>query len=815
MVQDAKLEIAGGGERKAEALPGLSVGNFRRVARNGLGDPENVYFHSMEWFQDHLFASTTRNVMTAPRPFAEDLESVFSIYPVKVPSTNPWDNDFRAQIWRYDPRADAWRKVHTSPMFTGKLGFEVPRQIGFRCMTTFQGRSDSAPALYAASWATRMGPGPFILRCSNGEDFEEVSEPGLGALSSQTIRALVSFKGRLFAASCARGGSRDVTPDLLAVFESDDPARGQWRLVCEPSFGNPRNLVIGEMAVFAGHLYAGTLNPYNGFEVFKTDAEGEPPYRWKRVLAGGAYRGKLNEWVASMCVFDGCLYIGGAIQHCGHDRIYHVGPAAPEIIRLYPDDSWELVVGIPRSTPDGPKVPLSGMGPGFDYALAGYIWRLCEHEGWLYATTAEKTGFLPFVSPIRLQRFGGPDSSEQLWLRCGGFDLWRTRDGVNWVPVTRNGFGNPFNLGGRTLVSTPAGLFVGTANLFGRQVAVKRTAGWFYEPNPEGGAEAWLGSRHYCADRNAGDSATAAAQDRAVELRGGTGSEPCAVHTRLLQEFYGGSDFRHFGYWGPRTQDPKTACASLMEELLAFTRPVAEFRIPKPATDEEDLRFFATRSTKSDRVSAAAGATLIHKRILDIGCGLGATTGYLLRCFPPDSVTGVTGDKRHLAACRRNAPGACLRAMNLLKLDFAEHSFDLAIAVESLASCGDREGLLRQVLRVLKAGGQFVGADILAAEQSPTQRPRLRRGPAVTDPRQYEQLLLSLGFGEVRVEEVTAQCWLPFRRSTTLFIQSKLACRGIDGNVLEALRSSWPGADLVVGHYVLVSAKKPGGGDPG
>jgi hypothetical protein len=76
----------------------------------------------------------------------------------------------------------------------------------------------------------------------------------------------------------------------------------------------------------------------------------------------------------------------------------------------------------------------------------------------------------------------------------GGFELWRTRDGSRWVPVTRNGFGNVFNYGVRSMVSRPCGLFVGAANPFGPEVAVQKDGGWTYEHNPRGGLEIWLGS---------------------------------------------------------------------------------------------------------------------------------------------------------------------------------------------------------------------------------------------------------------------------------------------------------------------------------
>jgi hypothetical protein len=56
------------------------------------------------------------------------------------------------------------------------------------------------------------------------------------------------------------------------------------------------------------------------------------------------------------------------------------------------------------------------------------------------------------------------------------------------------GFGNPYNYGARTLLSTPAGLLVGTANPFGPNVAARLATGWTYVPNDRGWTEVWLGS---------------------------------------------------------------------------------------------------------------------------------------------------------------------------------------------------------------------------------------------------------------------------------------------------------------------------------
>jgi len=274
------------------------------------------------------------------------------------------------------------------------------------------------------------------------------------------------------------------------------------------------------MAVFNDRLYAGTMNPITGFQLWRTDAAGDPPYTWTRVLVDGAQRGNLNEGVVSMCVFKDALYVGTGVQNGGYDVTYQVGPAAGEVIRVHPDDSWDLVVGTPRRTRQGRKAPLSGLSPGFGNFFNGYIWRMREHAGRLYAGTCNWSTFLPFTSaeangtPARRaterRTSAFSDRSDDLDVATmfnrlihsigpnemvsleGGFDLWSTEDGRHWIPSTMNGFGNPYNYGVRTLVSTPHGFFVGTANPFGPDIATRTPDGWRYRPNPAGGAEVWL-----------------------------------------------------------------------------------------------------------------------------------------------------------------------------------------------------------------------------------------------------------------------------------------------------------------------------------
>ena len=473
---------------------GLGRADFRQVSANGWGDRFNAYAYSMAWFGDALYVGNSRgNLVMIHRNHPEWLKT----WPVRVPREFH-DLDFRAQIWRYAPRSGVWDRVYHSPRVPSRDGKQVPRDIGYRSMAVHR------DALYVAGFSTASsGLPPQILRSRDGRAFEAVSTAGTDP-ALNTYRILQVFDGRLYTSPTGRIGGATNACNSAVVLETENPATQPWQPVSELGFGDPDNQTFFEMAVFRGHLYVGTLNPSTGFQIWKTPG-GRKPYRWSRVVTNGAYRGNLNEIAISMCPFKDALYVGTAIQNGGYDRLNKVGPAAPELIRIHPDDSWDLIVGTPRATAEGGKFPLSGKGPGFDNPFNGYFWRMTVHDGWLYLGTYKWTVFLPYLTRDQwapeFRWIVDKVGVDELAHTAGGFDLWRSPDGVNWYPVTRNGFDNPYNDGVRTLQSTPHGLFVGTANPFGPEVAVRvREAksgsdSWEFRANHEGGLEIWLGSR--------------------------------------------------------------------------------------------------------------------------------------------------------------------------------------------------------------------------------------------------------------------------------------------------------------------------------
>lgn len=486
--------------------PGLSQGDFRAIALNGINDPLNAYPHSMIWFQNRLIVGTTRSNLCLFK--VSKISKKLDRWPVECPD-NVYDQDMRARILEWDPAlaragdpASGWTESFAAPIID-TAGEALPREIGYRAMTVFKGRSDPHPCLYAATYTPARGQGARILRSLDGRSFDMVPMPANFGENVTTLRLILPFKDKFFTSPTGAAGGRVNAMGNAMIFATDDPMGGEWHEVCPPGFGDPRNLGVFEMIGAGDWLYAGTGNG-DGFQIWRTRAEGKPPYVWDCVVRQGAYRGALNQGVASFCVHEGMVYAGSGIQHGGIDRDNKIGPAGPELIRIYEDGTWDLIVGRERDTPDGMKVPLSGYNPGFNGMFAGYFWRMEVHEGWLYIGTFDWTTMLRYSdtrewpAPFRraIDRFG----VERLIELNGGADLYRSRDGENWVPVTTTGMGNPYNYGIRTLQSTPHGLAVGFVNPFGPRVGLdgvgdEGEGSFGYVDNPRGGLEIFLGAR--------------------------------------------------------------------------------------------------------------------------------------------------------------------------------------------------------------------------------------------------------------------------------------------------------------------------------
>jgi hypothetical protein len=416
---------------------------FVEIGNNGIGNPRSAVAQSMGYFDGALFLGVTHPSGDGPADAARILRY--------EPNAGRWEVVYESPLVEADENAsvhDVYRGEQSRKLGRAKEGGLVPRYRGFRGITQLA-NGHGEPLLYAS---TLSHWGSQLLVSRDGRAFEEACEPGLGDPNVLSFRAILGFDGKLFVApvGTVREGVMDRNfGDVARLFVSDDPLSGKWHDAMEAGFGDATNLTVFAIAAFDGHLYAGTGNPERGFELWKTRAQGTPPYEWKRVLTRGAYRYNVNETTASMTVFNGALYVGSGLPGLGYDKAHDVGPAAAELIRVWPDDSWDLLVGASRFTPDGLKIPASLQGPGFDDPDNSAMWSMAAYDGAIYVGTHHCRSFHDALA--------GRDSIG------GGFQLWSSTDGEQWEALTMDGFGDVFAVGVRTLLPTPIGLFLGTS----------------------------------------------------------------------------------------------------------------------------------------------------------------------------------------------------------------------------------------------------------------------------------------------------------------------------------------------------------------
>jgi SAM-dependent methyltransferase len=239
----------------------------------------------------------------------------------------------------------------------------------------------------------------------------------------------------------------------------------------------------------------------------------------------------------------------------------------------------------------------------------------------------------------------------------------------------------------------------------------------------------------------------------------------------LTREYYGYSDFYNFGLWLEDTHDQKQACENLMEKLLSF---IAE----KKGT------------------------------ILDLGCGMGATTRHLLRYWKPSQTVGIDMSVKQLKTGSANAPGCAFVAMDAMELGFRDSVFDSVICVEA-AFHFDRRRFLQDVYRVLQPGGHLVLSDILVASWAARLSPVVPSSSAVRDKGAYRTLFTQAGFKDVVVADATDATWRLFSRHLRRWTWRKLLAR--EAGLLWCVKAVLLhlAVSLGVRRYLLVSARKP------
>jgi 2-polyprenyl-3-methyl-5-hydroxy-6-metoxy-1,4-benzoquinol methylase len=244
------------------------------------------------------------------------------------------------------------------------------------------------------------------------------------------------------------------------------------------------------------------------------------------------------------------------------------------------------------------------------------------------------------------------------------------------------------------------------------------------------------------------------------------------------RRYYESSGYFNFGYWGAAAKSQREASEALVDQLVA-------------------------------RIANKEG------RILDVACGLGASTKRLMQTYAAEMITGINISEAQIADARARAPGCNFQVMNATQLDFPDNHFDAVICVEAAFHFDTRDKFLREAHRVLKPGGSLVLSDILFRTTSKTlaefgQVPRANLVASIGD---YRARLAAAGFASIDVTDATDLCLGGFRNNLSRWPGAERRAgrmkwsRSLGAAPVCKLLAAYFG--LICKAYLLVAARKP------
>lgn len=453
------------------------INGFDTDANNAM---QNNYAWSMAELGDYLYVGTGRNILYNILLSVQKSELLgdFAIPEELTPTIV----DNRAEIWRYNKHVptDGWQKVFKAPDDSNIIQ-------GFRYMIRYTD-ANGQTALYVGGFCQDEVR---TLRSTDGLDWREIPNDNLGGSST---RAMVIHTNQKLYMSTVDEGSRDQ-PALIYEYiaPTGQNPEGRWQQITanpsDPGFiqsKNPNGQVM-MMASFKDRLYAATINVVEGFELWRTEGPEPKVNEWKLVIDKGA-GDACNIIPLTLGIFKDYLYVGAIMfPLLAEDPIQFSSIKPFDLVRIDEQDHWQLVVG---GRPKKPTEPTTGTrGKALSHRSSGlgnpfnlYCWQLEEYNGEFLLGTFDWSVLLkPLVPAILPAALDWPEWAKvllQLFLTIllavwsaiypfEGFDLYKSKDGIHWFPVSLNGLGNPHNYGARLLFkSTDGHLDLGTANPF-------------------------------------------------------------------------------------------------------------------------------------------------------------------------------------------------------------------------------------------------------------------------------------------------------------------------------------------------------------
>lgn len=235
----------------------------------------------------------------------------------------------------------------------------------------------------------------------------------------------------------------------------------------------------------------------------------------------------------------------------------------------------------------------------------------------------------------------------------------------------------------------------------------------------------------------------------------------------FMRSYFGPSGYFNVGYSTPDVVCQEEACRKLTDRLI-------------------------------EKLPARAGM------VLDVGCGLGATTRRLAELRPQVRILALNISFQQLAFCRRNCPGAMLLQADATRIGLASGSMDAVLCVEAAFHFRTRTDFLAEASRILRPGGVLMIADILFEAGAWPGSWSVPAENHLSGPDVYRQLLRSMRFEEIQIEDATEPCWKSFCLNLMKWLEQEQDT--IDGSILNLWKAATRELISAARYYLLISA---------
>jgi len=353
-------------------------------------------------------------------------------------SVNLWslislDTDHSIAVQAQDAQSGEWVDLSNTPKTLNCIdpGAEPIVWDGFG-----NGNNQSIEALevfddHLYAEATNYVEGASIWRTVDGTAWTQMTSPGFDnayGADNPIVFDIVTFKDQLYAGT----GNWESTSSAGQIWRSADGTT--WNLVAPNGLGNPNNAGFTTFTSFNGMLYAATLNPSDGAEIWRSSTGNSGS--WQRVTSQGLGGGSAYFIVTSLTTFKGQLYAG----------VEATAGTGAQVWRSSNGTTWTLVsdngFGDTNNYQTGSSVVYRGqlyMTTRND-VTGSQLWRSSNGINWVQVV-GDGFGDINNYKIESLTTFDGAlYAAANNWVT--GVQLWRSTDGINWTQINVDGFGD-------------------------------------------------------------------------------------------------------------------------------------------------------------------------------------------------------------------------------------------------------------------------------------------------------------------------------------------------------------------------------------